>query len=137
MKMEKIFLFILLSAFCLIGFAQNTIVINQQSSYSEVGREQSNPNIFYINGISSALDIGGVEVSRKRNPDPYGNPYIYKVYFKNYRDYSVEVLYEFYAGPPGNKSLKTGNIIVPAESTKSDGSWYKLPENFRTIVRKL
>lgn len=135
-KMKKLFiaLFILCS---FSAFSQNAIIINQTTTNNEVSGTTSNSNIFYINGVPSSSDIGGVEVSTSGNPDPYGNPYIYHVYFKNYRDYPVTVLYEFTVGPSRDESIRTGSIIVPANDTKSDGNWYKLPKNFRIIVRKL
>ena len=43
--------------------------------------------VYYVQGIPSSDNIGGVEVNFYRNGDPYGNPYLRRVVFKNYRDY--------------------------------------------------
>ena len=119
--------------------AQNNIII-QQSSSNYRPQSQSYDNAFYIQGISSAENIGGVDVTTKRNPDPYGNPYLRIVYFKNYRKFPVTVLFQFTIGHPDSSrdpELVEGSITLGAEETKEFDRMVNSPRNFKLIVRSL
>lgn len=95
---------------------------------------------YYIQGVSSSQDIGGVEAYTKGNEDPYGNPYLRRVCFKNYRDYAVQVYFEFTYGHPdsGKPSLYyEGSIILGAGETKCIEKRYNSARNIKMIVRRL
>lgn len=133
--MKKLLLIIaLLPTFCI---AQNTVVI-QSSNGSTT--QTINDHSYYIQGIPSTQNIGGVDITTKRNPDPYGNPYLNYVQFKNYRDFPVTVLYEFTYGHPKNDDgplLYEGSITLDAKETKQLSKMYNSPRNFKMIVRAL
>lgn len=122
----------------LFCFAQNTVII--QSSNGGTTHTQNNDHAYYIQGIPSTENIGGVDVSTKGNGDPYGNPYLYYVTFKNYRDFPVTVLFEFTYGHPRSSEgpyLYEGSITLDAKESKTLGRRYNSPRNFKMIVRAL
>ena len=86
---------LLICLLAVIGFiatanAQTVVVQNNQGGATE---QTQDPNIFYINGIPSTQDIGGVEAQLK-----YINNYCYTV-FTNYHSFPVTVLYRvIYSG---------------------------------------
>ena len=82
--MKYVLLIISVVLLPVVVMSQNNIIIQQTNNGSPVQyQNQIKDNAFYIQGISSAVNIGGVDVTTKRNPDPYGNPYLREVYFKN------------------------------------------------------
>ncbi len=134
-KMKKLFVlfFSLLSVFCI---AQNTVVIQSSNGSSS----SSQDNSYYIQGISSRENIGGVDVSFLTSGDPYGNPYLRRVVFKNYRDYPVTVLYEFTYGHPQGSTpnmKEEGSITLDAKEQKSLSRMYNSARSMKMIVRKL
>ena len=101
---------------------------------------QYNDNAFYIQGVSSAENIGGVDVEIVGNNDPYGNPYLKRVFFKNYRDYPVTVLFQYTKWHPNSSNYPEyleGSITLGANEKKSYGGWINYPHNFKLIVRRL
>lgn len=90
---------------CNVNAQQTVVIQNSEEAKKAVGTDGS----FYINGISSALDIGGVSAivttemsSRSQSQE------IHKCYvaLTNYNDFRVTVLYQ--AGP--NKV--TGSLVL-------------------------
>ena len=125
--MKKI-LFALLALFSI-----STLSATNSSSSSEQ---------YYIQGVSSSQDIGGVEASIKGNDDPdlYANPYMKRICFKNYRDYAVQVYYEFTYGHPKSSKPERyaeGSIILDAKETKYLEMKYNSARDIRVIVRRL
>lgn len=132
--MKKIIVLLL----AVIGFittaeAQNVVIQTNETTSAQV----QDPNIFYINGIPSTQDIGGVDaqIEEKRNetnyyPDQY-------VRFINFHSCTVTVLYQLTSG----NLTKTGTVVLGAMGSKSilfleqNNRPYKY--NIATIVRKL
>ena len=87
-------------------FAQN-VVIQQNTSKESLSTQPSNE--YYINGISTREDIGGVEIEwgiyNWRNNQRY-----YKPTFINYRDFAVRVIFKI--------GDKTGTIVLQGYEKK-------------------
>ena len=130
--MKKILLMIvLLPTLC---FAQNTIIIQNNSNGSTT--QTKTDHAYYIQGVSSEQNIGGVDATTVSVRDPYA-PGLKYVEFKNYRNYPVTVLIEFtYGHPDYSEHLYEGSITLDANEKKRIGS-YNLPRNFKMIVRAL
>lgn len=95
---------------------------------------QKESNEYFINGISTREDIGGVEVSTEN-----GESYIYHtdhlVCFENYRDFPVTVIYELFSG----STLKaSGSCVLKAGERKQVANLAQfLLTRSILIVRKL
>jgi|GEM_PF-1758455 len=136
MFMRKILFFIIISLlFSYQMDAQNTVIIQNSTTSNKV--DDSNSKVFYIQGIPSTENIGGVDVYTEGNPDPYGNPYMRTVYFENYRNIPVTVLYVFTVGRGGNEEEREGSITLGPKKTKSLDRRYNSPKDFKLIVRAL
>ncbi|MBE6298938.1 MAG: hypothetical protein E7083_01220 [Bacteroidales bacterium] len=134
--MRKILFFIIISLlFSYQMDAQNTVIIQNSTTSNKV--DDSNSKVFYIQGIPSTENIGGVDVYTEGNPDPYGNPYMRTVYFENYRNIPVTVLYVFTVGRGGNEEEREGSITLGPKKTKSLDRRYNSPKDFKLIVRAL
>lgn len=135
MRKNLLLLGLLFTTLCV---AQNTVVIQQSTNGST--SQSTNNNAYYIQGIPSTENIGGVDVTTQGNNDPYGNPYLYYVNFKNYRNFPVTVLFEFTYGHPKAEDgpfLYEGSITLDAGETKTLSRRYNSPRNFKMIVRAL
>lgn len=136
----KSLLFIIGIMLCPIAAnSQNNIII-QQTTNNEQTQHTSQDNAFYIQGISSAENIGGVDVEIVGNGDPYGNPYMKYIYFTNYRDFPVTVLFQFTKWHPQSSYYPEyieGSITLKANETKQWGGRTNYPHNFKLIVRRL
>ena len=116
--------------------AQNIIVQQNNSPIQNV----TDPNIRYINGVPSTLDVGGVENHIGRDIMEAGITnyyYVYYVEFTNYNQSAVTVLYEisYYTN---ESKYKSGSLVLkPGESKRVDlGRKVEVEEVF-TITRKL
>ena len=102
---------LLICLLAVIGFiatanAQTVVVQNNQGGATE---QMQDPNIFYINGIPSTQDIGGVEALPK-----YYSSQAYAV-FTNYHSLPVTVLYRvIYSG----QYQKIGSLVLNSKETK-------------------
>ena len=98
---------------------------------------QKESNEYFINGISTREDIGGVEVSTERvRANSYTNYTNELVYFENYRDVPVTVIYELFSGP--GKPLASGSCILKAGERKYVANLHQhLLTKSILIVRKL
>lgn len=94
---------------CNVNAQQTVVIQNSEEAKKTVGTDGS----FYINGISSALDIGGVQavVTTKRSSRSQGQE-IHECYVVliNYNDFRVTVLYQ--AGP---KKVTGSLVLEPGE----------------------
>lgn len=125
--------------FSITSKAQNNIII-QQSNGGYQTQYQSQDHSFYIQGISSAENIGGVDVETVGSGDPYGNPYMKTIFFTNYRDFPVTVLFQFTKWHPDSSRYPEyieGSITLKANETKQWGGRVNYPHNFKLIVRRL
>lgn len=99
---------------CNVNAQQTVVIQNSEEAKKTVGTDGS----FYINGISSALDIGGVqaivstEMSRKSQGQEIHRCY---VVLTNYNDFRVTVLYQ--AGP---KKVTGSLVLGPGEKTSAE-----------------
>lgn len=113
--------------------AQQTVVIQNSENAKSTGGG------FYINGISSALDIGGVEATVWSKLTYQGTYYFY-VRLTNYHDFRVTVLYQ--AGSDkvtGSMVLKPGEKrdVYFGEAKKVNGVLPSEMYNVVTITKKL
>lgn len=140
-EMKKyIFLFIAV-CFTTTLSAQN-VVIQTNNTDSQSSTAQTTGNEYYINGISTAQDIGGVDVAfiKDHNGEWIGSSekpnYVdYFLSFTNYHEFTVTILFEV----TEREKKTTGTITVPKGITKRTPNSYRLWGNFNivTIVRKL
>lgn len=89
--------------------AQNNVVF--QSTGGNTNTSAIDNGQYYINGISTREDIGGVQMSRGTNRD--WNTYHLK--FTNYNNFMVPVIYEF---EDEKRDQETDNIVLMADETK-------------------
>lgn len=97
---------------CNVNAQQTVVIQNSEEAKKTVGTDGS----FYINGISSALDIGGVQaIVTTKLSSRYQGQEVHKCYvaLTNYNDFRVTVLYQ--AGP--NKV--TGSLVLEPGKTAS------------------
>ena len=95
-------------------------------------------NAYRINGVSTAEDIGGVEVSigRRTAQGAYGSDY--KLVFENYNNFTVTVIFEVEILETGNiKEKRTGTIVLRANEKKETSDSYYRTQQFVLIVRRL
>jgi hypothetical protein len=92
---------------------------------------QSNRHPYYfINGLSTAEDIGGVEVSKGYYPRDH---VWYNLVFENFNNFKVTVIFEVAT----SQGKKTGTIILEAGEIKMTNYNYVNPSSFVLIVRRL
>lgn len=108
--------------------AQNNVVF--QSTGGNTNTTAADDKQYYINGISTKEDVGGVEMSRGKY---YGN-HQYHLEFTNYNNFMVSVIYEL---EDGGRGQVTGNIILKAGETKESTDLYIQPINFKVIARQM
>jgi hypothetical protein len=91
---------------------------------------QTDGGEYFIAGISTREDIGGVEVSSQ-----YSNSY-YRLIFENYNNFPVSVIFEF---SDNVQNRQTGTIVLRAgEKKEASGIINGRPQrDFKLIVRKL
>lgn len=127
MKKKKMLVLLLtIGAFATANAQQTVILQNQQISSNPIQSEA-----YYINGIPSSQDIGGVEVSRSN-----WNSTASKIRFENYNNFPVSVIFEVTTG--GNENIKqTGTIVLQGNEKKDTRDYYDAPCNFKLISRRL
>lgn len=111
--------------------AQNNVVFQTANSNPSTATTADN---YYINGISTREDVGGVEVSRGEHMGYRGNTPVYNLTFTNYNNFPVSVLYELDDSKAGSV---TGTIVLKPGESKSSNENYCSPVNFRLIARKM
>lgn len=127
--MRKIFLLTLLLAAVGSMNAQNNVVF--QSAGGNANTTAADNRQYYINGISTQEDVGGVEMSRGAYRG-YGHEYYLK--FTNYNNFMASVIYEF---EDIERGQVTGNIVLKPGETKQSSDSYKSPVNFKVITRQM
>lgn len=125
----KYLLTLIVALFSLVSFAQNNVII-QQSKEDNSSANSVDPNEYYIDGISTRLDIGGVEVEFVKEDYPY-----YYLKFTNYHNCTVSVIFQVLV----NDKKTSGRIILRANETKQSLNTYRVYMNrdCKMIVRKL
>ena len=89
---------------------------------------------YFICGISTKEDIGGVEVFVDGN---YAHSKDYSaLVFENFNNFIVTVLFEYDALGIGGTKL-TGVVVLKANEKKTTPNRYSGANNFKLIVRKL
>lgn len=131
MNTMKIVKFILLiSALTMVAtasYSQNVVI--QQNS-ANPSSQKGDDGAYYINGISTREDIGGVEVSLG---DPYGNSGRF-IKFKNYNSIPVSVIYQL---DTDTHKKVTGTIVLQAGEEKQTGQHYYGANNYVLIARPM
>lgn len=127
---------------CNVNAQQTVVIQNSEEAKKTVGTDGS----FYINGISSKEDIGGVEATVWTDlvdSDNWNMTKHYDCYvsLKNYHKFPVTVLYQ--AGPskatgsvvlePGAKADRKFATVKTGYYDKVDSKWHSV----FTITRKL
>ncbi|MBO5217626.1 MAG: hypothetical protein J6B41_07785 [Alistipes sp.] len=119
----------LLFGFVGIASAQN-VVIQTNNTDSKSSTTQTTGNEYFINGISTAQDIGGVdaEIINTGKWDSYYCDYYHKIKFTNYHEFTVTVLFEI------GISKVPGTITIPAKTAKTAPNEYLIGKDDRRIV---
>ena len=124
---------LLICLLAVIGFiatanAQTVVVQNNQGGATE---QTQDPNMFYINGIPSTQDIGGVEAKvERRNRNDYA-------VFTNYQSFTVTVLYQVLFGSFKDPAKFSGSFVLTSGETKSILVTSDFIYEIATITRKL
>lgn len=94
-----------------------------------------NINVFFINGVSSINDIGGVECNALA---PQNNSEFQKLKFTNYNDFNVSVLYKVEVKEfSGRISYKTGTIVLEPGETKTLLLKFQTLGDIKIITQKI
>jgi len=96
-------------------------------------------NLYWINGISTADDIGGVVISYSVS-HTVGDTTYYNLVLQNYNRFTVTVIYEVQVNYPGGGSEKikdTGTAVLRQGETITTSNFYWNPSNAVLIVRRL
>lgn len=110
--------------------AQNNVVIQNDGTHANPVMQD---NAYYINGISTRDDVGGVEIARgKLTQHRFSDAYLLS--FRNYNNFPVSVIYEL---DDASRGTTTGTIVLNAGETKSSNESYRDPGNFKLIARKM
>lgn len=120
-------LFLAIVGFAITANAQNVVI--QQNGTTTSNTQSADPNIFYINGIPSTADIGGVEAQvEDKNQRTY-------LLLTNYRNEAVTVLYyiETQRGSERNGSV----VLTPMQTKEVNLDMYATITKIATITRKL
>lgn len=120
-------LFLAIVGFAITANAQNVVI--QQNGTTTSNTQSADPNIFYINGIPSTADIGGVEAQvEDKNQRTY-------LLLTNYRNEAVTVLYyiETQTGSERNGSV----VLTPMQTKEVNLDMYATITKIATITRKL
>ena len=134
--MKKIYILFVLMCLTSSGLAQNIII--QQNNNSSSQSTIRNSNEYFINGISTSQDIGGVDVEFIDDPENYyANKYLR---FTNYHNFPVTVIFEVEDYQRGGSYKKvTGRITLRANETKTTPNPYNVAKSRHCImiVRRL
>lgn len=119
---------LLICLLAVIGFiataeAQTVVVQNNQGATEQT----QDPNIFYINGIPSTQDIGGVEAQPTTD---------YYAVFTNYHSSTVTVLYQVLSVSRYEEYINVGSLVLQSNETKKVKIGCPIRE-IATITRKL
>ena len=126
--MKKIFILVaLIMGVSYFASAQNVVI----QSNTTTPQSSVNDNQYYINGISTREDIGGVDVKfehyRSRADDGFSE---YGLTFTNYHNFTVRVVFEL---PRGYNGKTYGSIVLKANETKTTEA-YRLDYKDLSII---
>ena len=93
---------------CNVNAQQTVVIQNSEEAKKTVGTDGS----FYINGISSALDIGGVQATVRTKYWGIGSGADFYVQLINYHDFKVTVLYQ------AGSAKVTGSVVLEPGETR-------------------
>lgn len=134
--MKYFLLLIGIVLFPMAASSQNIII--QQNNNSSSQSVSHDGNEYYINGISTREDIGGVDVEFVDDPENYyANKYLK---FTNYHNFPVSVIFEVEDYQRGGYYEKvTGRITLRANETKTTPNPYNVAKSRHCImiVRRL
>jgi hypothetical protein len=91
-----------------------------------------NAGEYFIAGISTKEDIGGVEISTN---GAFNTSDAVNIIFENYNNFIVSVIFEYETGGVGG-ARQTGAIVLKPNEKKTTTTQYWKPGNFKLIVRK-
>ena len=135
--MNKFLLIVILTFTCFVSSQAQNIVIQQNNNSSSTSTVQDNHE-YFINGISTREDIGGVDVEFVDDPkNYYANKYLK---FTNYHNFPVTVIFEVEDYQRGGYYEKvTGRISLRADETKTTPNPYNVAKSRHCvmIVRRL
>jgi len=133
MTRTLILFFVFISASAMnkaIAQNQNTVIIQNSD---ETGRENKD-GTYWINGISSKEDIGGVDVEIKKTRTENKNNDEYAKYcdiiFTNYNSFKVTVYYHLYGDDGGLD--KEGSVVLLPDQSKIILQDCKYEEKYRS-----
>ena len=131
----KRILLILLSCIVNITFAQNNIIVQQNNSSSSVTSNDSGE--YFINGISTKQDIGGVDVQFIAYRNGYYGENQLK--FTNYNNFTVSVIFEvmvdlYPTGTLDEWKKTTGTITLKANEVKIAPNIYETVDNHHCVM---
>ena len=131
LTMKKLFVFILSIVSIITTTKAQTIVVQNNDTSKEQTQDK---NIFYINGIPSTQDIGGIDTKTGGGYNWNGGNHPSYAIFKNYNSVTVTVLYQITTG----KGTTTGSIVLkPNEEKEVFSGNYSNITDVVTITRKL
>lgn len=117
---------------CITLMLSNTFLFSQSQMW--IISNQS-INVYFINGVSSKEDIGGVECNAL---NPKNNSEYQKLKFTNYNDFNVSVLYKVEILEAGGRiAYKTGTIVLERGETKTMQLKFQTLGDIRLISRKI
>lgn len=122
MKDNKILFIVLFSI--IFGFVFNLSVFSQNQNTGE----------YFINGISTKEDLGGVEVFPKEGYAATNSTT--SLVFENHNTFPVTVIFEFESGGVGG-TKQTGTVVLKTGEKKEIPNRFNAPTNYKLIVRKL
>lgn len=111
--------------------AQN-IIVQQNNNSSSTSTVQDNKG-YFINGISTKEDIGGVDVEFVDDPENYyANKYLK---FTNYHNFPVTIIFEVEDYQRGGYYEKvTGSITLRANETKTTPNPYNVAKSRHCVM---
>lgn len=147
--MKKFLLLFIGALSNIISFAQINILQNHSTS--------TDPNEYFINGISTRMDIGGVDINFVKSPTwvlssgtPYGEG-IKAIKLTNYNDFPVTVIveYEYTIGnllekyvitstlPPARGNFYPSKEVELNQPRNSNLKYWHEQPNIRSITRRV
>lgn len=129
--MKKLLILVLFAMMAGNLKAQNNLIIQNDGNNHQPATQD---NAYYINGISTRNDVGGVEIAPGSHTGYRRNHACFKLKFTNYNHFPVSVIFELEDAEVGTT---TGTIVLNAGESKESLESYCSPYNFKLIARKM